>query len=135
MSSATSSRRNLVPARNQVYLAYRRLDALEQQVNSLTATVNAFMMRRSSGPRDHYDYALIHVLAHVSVELPFTTSALWRRQAVDTELAAAILDCDIVSTKQLGKLLKRLAGHTVDGLCIRRIGTSREGVVWQLLQE
>ncbi|HXG56996.1 MAG TPA: hypothetical protein VNJ03_16580 [Vicinamibacterales bacterium] len=97
--------------------------------------MDALVAQRSPGPRDRYDTALVHVLAHVSMGLPFTVAAMWRRRAVDQALASALLDCDVVSTRQAGKLLKRITGHAVDGVCVRRIGTTREGAVWHVSQE
>lgn len=109
-----------------------RLDALEGRVATLTAAVNALTARRSPGPRDHADVVLVGVLADVSMGLPFTVAALWRRRAADPALAAAILNCDIDNPKQVGKLLRRLVGHDVGGAVIQRVGTTRDGALWRV---
>ena len=109
-----------------------RLDVLERQVAELRAAVVAGTRSGASGARDRFDETLVHVLADASRGAPFTTSALWRRRAVDTELAAAILNCDIDNPKQVGKLLRRLVGHDVGGAVIQRVGTTRAGALWRV---
>jgi hypothetical protein len=102
--------------------------ALERRVAALEA-------RLAPGPRDRHDVALVRVLASVSQGLPFTATGMWRCLATDPVLADAILACDIDDARQLGVLLKRLAGHAVDGLCLRRMGKNREGIVLQVWRE
>ena len=113
-----------------------RLDALERQVTTLTALLDAFSARRSPGPRDHVDVALVGVLTTSTRGLSFTTAAVWRHRVVDEALAAALRHADIDSPKQLGRLLRRLEGRAVHGIRIARVGADREGIIWRAsLQE
>ncbi len=113
-----------------------RLDALERQVTTLMARVDAFTARRSPGPRDHADVVLVGVLTTSTRGLSFTTAAVWRHRAVDVALAAALAHADVDSPRQLGRLLRRVEGQDVDGVRLARVGVNREGIIWRAsLQE
>jgi hypothetical protein len=114
------------------------LAMLRHEIDTLARrleTVERWVQAHGTGPRDGADVALLHVLAATARGLSFTAAGMWRRRAVDPTLAEALLAADITSARQLGKLLRRLTGHTVDGWCLRRVGTNREGAVLQLWQE
>jgi hypothetical protein len=65
----------------------------------------------------------------------FTAAGVWRRSIVDQALAAALLAADVVSARQLGKLLKRLTGYSADGVRLDRVGSNREGAVLRVWRE
>jgi hypothetical protein len=101
-----------------------------QQRDMLAAILR--LLERSHGPRDQADRALVSLIATISRGLRFTAAALWRRRvAGDVALAEALDGADIVNAKQLGKLLRRCEGADVNGVRLRRVGTNREGAVWQ----
>ncbi|MBA3884282.1 MAG: hypothetical protein H0X67_00965 [Acidobacteria bacterium] len=112
------------------------LNSLDRQVATLTATVAALMALRAPGPRDRADKALVGALAVSTRGLSFTAAAVWRHRAVDEALADALEQADVDSPRQLGRLLRRVEGRTVDGVRIARVGADREGLIWRAsLQE
>ena len=64
--------------------------------------------------------------------LVFSAAELWRHANVDPALASALEAACLDNPRQLGKFLKRVEGHTVDGWRIERAGTNREGIRWRL---
>jgi hypothetical protein len=51
---------------------------------------------------------------------------------VDAALGAALLAADLVSPREVGKLLRRLEGRPVAGLRLERSGLERAGIVWRV---
>ncbi|MBA3885696.1 MAG: hypothetical protein H0X67_08175 [Acidobacteria bacterium] len=107
-----------------------RIEALEGDMRALRTALDALMAMRSPGPRDRADVALVGALAVSTRGLSYTTAAVWRHRAVDAALADALRAADIDSPRQLGRLLRRSEGRTVDGVRIARVGTDREGIIW-----
>ncbi len=48
-------------------------------------------------------------------------------------LRGAILGvCRAVGARPIGRALRRLEGHDIDGYCVERIGVERDGIVWRV---
>ena len=103
---------------------------IADEVRELRQRVAQLEARLSPGPRDQADVTLASTIAASACGLPFTAAALWRRRAVDPALTEALVASDVDSPRQLGKLLRRLEGRDIEGVCFARVGINREGLVW-----
>lgn len=90
------------------------------------------VLERGRGARDGADEALVLAFVASTEGRSFSASALWRHASVDPVLADALEAADIDSAMSLGWFLKRVAGHTVAGWCVERLGATREGIRWRL---
>jgi hypothetical protein len=109
-----------------------RVDPLAAKLDAIDRKLDLLLSRLSPGQRDQGDEVLVGVIASCSQGHAFTAAALWRRRSAgDVVLADAFASADIENPQQLGKLLKRNEGRTVNGVSIDRVGLNREGVVWQ----
>lgn len=109
-----------------------RLAAIEQRLARVEAIVAA------SGPRDEADAALLHVLCDCTRDHAFTASEVLTHARLAPRLAAALENADIDGTIQLGLLLRRLVGATVDELLLVATPTrTRDGRVyaWVTMRE
>lgn len=59
----------------------------------------------------------------------FTAADLQEHAATDDQLRRAL---GSIGSRKLGKLLARSAGLGLDGVCIERVGTVREGAMWRV---
>ena len=111
--------------------------ALQQQVRALTVRVARLEQQvQGTGPRDDADRALLEHLAVSIGDVPFTTAAVFRHVDLrdDAALRRALLDADIESPRQLGKLLARGGGMT-GAVTVRRLHDEhRDGRLWQLVR-
>jgi hypothetical protein len=98
---------------------------------AIETKLDGLLARLAPGPRDQGDVELVVMLITIAQGHTFTAAAVWRRRAVDTALAEALATADIENPQQLGKLLKRNEGRDVVGVRFRRVGTGREGIIWQ----
>jgi hypothetical protein len=99
------------------------LDALHKQNARLERIEFLLEHQHGRGPRDAADRALLAAIAEASEGLPFRASDLRKRAEFAPKLAEALLGADIVSDRQLGKLLSRMhQGLAVDGVRLERLG-------------
>jgi hypothetical protein len=103
----------------------RRLELLERRVRQLEAA-------SVRGPRDEADVALVLAIASAIGSARFTGLELFRHADVHEGLAAALEDADLDNPRQLGRLLRRVAGHDVAGFVVQPAGQSRDGLVWSV---
>jgi len=110
----------------------RDLEALRVTVEQLAARVA--VLEAGRGPRDAEDQALVVAIGVATKGLDFSASALCRHASVDPALSEAFeaADVDIDSARQVGKLLRRIAGHDVAGWRVEQVGTDRKGIRWRL---
>jgi hypothetical protein len=107
-------------------------DPLEARLAQLEARVAQLEAR--SGPRDQADVALLAALAaSVGGGVTFGAREVFRHARVDRALRAALVAADLVSPRQLGKLLRRMAGEH-DGYVLTHVGEDRHGLRWRVLR-
>jgi hypothetical protein len=118
----------------RVAAAVERVDVAElaARVARLEADVQqlAALLQTSRGPRDAADKRLPLAIAESIGARRFTGRELLAHAAVDERLRVALENCDISAARELGHVLRRLAGETLHGVRIVRMGTDRDGIVW-----
>jgi len=100
-----------------------RIEALERAVAALRAL---------TGPRDHYDAAIIPAIAGAVGSRRFTCRELVAHSRVDPALAAALESADITTPRGCGKVLRRLERHPLSGYVLVRVGQDRDGIIWRV---
>lgn len=100
------------------------------EFEALRAQVEALASRY--GARDAAETAVLSAIAVAIGSRWFTSVELMAHSHVDGGLAAAFEAADITTVRECGKLLARLAVQSIDGLTLRRVGTSRAGVIWSV---
>jgi hypothetical protein len=74
---------------------------------------------------------LLQALAGIAPGLMFTSGEIVGHAAIDASLRALLeACCQPVSTRRVGRFLKRIEGLDLDGYRIERIGDAREGALW-----
>ena len=81
-------------------------------------------------PRDDRHVALVRAIAGAARGLAFTSAELIAHAQVEGALRDALVACDALNARRLGKLLRRIEGVEIGGLVVERVGESGEGVVW-----
>ena len=82
---------------------------------------------------------LLRAIAATTEGLKFTVSELLLHaevvadRAADQRLHDAIVAAvGAINGRRLGKLLRRVEGSNIDGLCVIRVGADRDGVSWRV---
>jgi hypothetical protein len=112
--------------------AQRRWVAFEQHVLHELAEIReqlAILTARGR-PRDASEERIVSALVRAFEDQPVTAAAVLRHARADPALAAALLEADITTGRELGQALRRLENRPIAGLVLRRVDTDREGVVW-----
>jgi hypothetical protein len=100
--------------------------AIEARIAALEARLDVLEAARApKGPRDDLDTALVVQLAQTAVHRSFSCAEVLAHSVADAALRQALAHADIGSTKQLGKLLRRVEGVPIAGLRIARVGRRR----------
>jgi hypothetical protein len=86
------------------------------------------LLARTHGPRDGMDRQLFLALAQ-HIHLPFRAASVFILANRERCLDEALRDADVDSTVQLGKLLRRFEGTTVE-----HIRLERSGRFWQFVR-
>jgi hypothetical protein len=112
-----------------------RLDALEARIATLEAGHRRFeVFVQARGARDQADTDLLLALVTATEGLPFTAKALWILQHRKPVLAAALLDADLTSPREIGSWLRRMDGVAVFDWCVTRGRKQRDGCLWRLVR-
>ena len=91
------------------------------------------LLEHGRGPRDDADRRLVLAILESVGDRPFTcTDVVQHAQLADSGLRDALLGADVDTARDLGALLRRLHGITVDGVRVDRVDASRAGAVWSL---
>jgi hypothetical protein len=108
-----------------------RLGALEDRDEQLVARVVrleqqlADVRSTTSGARDNRDVALVVAIVSSVGDHSLAARGLFLHRRPNPALAAALLEADVESAKQLGKLLSRCArGAPIAGSAARRVRLS-----------
>lgn len=105
--------------------------ALLREIRDLLKTwvqISAATNRRALTAEDRRVLAILLPAISRSIgDAVFTSVDLQGHAATDGQLRAALGG---ISRRKLGKLLARCAGLDRDGLCVQRVGSVREGVLW-----
>jgi hypothetical protein len=90
-------------------------------------------VERGRGPRDSFDAALLRAVFDVFDVTLLTAAQVWAHRAADADLRDALDNAGVDSTRELGILFGRMAGHECDGLRLERVeGYHREGAQWRV---
>jgi hypothetical protein len=118
------------------------LAAILAELRALRADLAALAVDRLPGagmPETRADDApvanLLRTIAANIGDSLFCTTDLWTRlpsPASEAVHAAVVRAVGAASPRRLGKLLRRIEGRDIAGLCVRRVDLIREGVVWQI---
>lgn len=100
---------------------------LAEQIAALEAALVLLKRRADDG--------LIVAIARAVGGRCFTACELVEHAAITPTLAAALADAGVTSGRRLGKRLERLAGYTVAGVSIVRLGRERDGLVWTVVRD
>jgi hypothetical protein len=103
-----------------------RLTQIETRLARIEAAV-----AQTRGPRDAADRRVVHALALVVGQRPFSARQLLDAARHDGDLHAALTDADVVTARDTGRWLARMAGVTIDGLCLSRVDRTRAGALWR----
>lgn len=116
---------------------FESLDDIRDDIRALRADVARLLS--DSGTLGDDKAALVSALDAATQGLKFCVSELLLHAEVvadrsaDLRLRAAIVAaCGSINGRRLGKLLSRIEGKDVDGLKVVRVGTSRDGIIWQV---
>jgi hypothetical protein len=105
-------------------------DGLAARVAALERIVAE--LQRGRGLRDSADAAVPAALARVFGAETFTAKEAIRRGGVDEQLHAVLEDADVRTARELGWLLRSMAGADVSGFCIVRVRASTAGHRWRV---
>jgi hypothetical protein len=103
-----------------------RVAQLEIQVAQIRALLEA-----GRGPRDSQDVAVLSAVALAAGSATFTSRDVFRHRAVDPALRDALEAADVDNARQLGRLLRRMAGEH-DGYRLACVGEGRDGLRWRV---
>jgi hypothetical protein len=84
------------------------------------------------GPRDESERQVLLAIAAAVGSRRFSSQDLMAHAEVDAALAAALESADIVTVRECGKLLSRLAVRPIGGFLLTRVDTSRAGLIWSV---
>lgn len=127
MSRAQTSAARFIPPPADLALVMELLhEVLERQQR-----IEQLLESRRA-PRDASDRDVLNALAASTIGHRFTAAEVFRHAAVVPTLAAALVAADIDNARQLGRLLKRMAGATVEEMQLEVVGEDREGLVYRL---
>ncbi len=112
------------------------LAALEARIGNLEAGYRRFeVFVQARGARDQADTDLLLALVTATEGLPFTAKALWILQHHKPTLAAALLDADLMSPREVGAWLRRMDGVPTNiDWCVSRGRKQRDGCLWRLVR-
>jgi hypothetical protein len=107
----------------------RRLEAVERAVAELRED-----RRPRARLRDQDDVtAFVAIAAHVGATRHTAAAILEHARRVAPRLLAALQAADVAdSARALGHLLRRVEGKVIEGLVLRRVGTSGSGIIWRI---
>lgn len=102
------------------------LAALQQRVARLEqyASADTDAQRRAARA------ALPSLIASSAQGLAFTAAEVLKHRSSDERLTRALDAAGIRSARQLGRYLRSIAGQVLGHVCVERVGTDREGIVW-----
>jgi hypothetical protein len=104
------------------------LETLVLEVAAIRRLLEGRRGPTAPGPDDE---VLVHALARAFGAEALAVKDVLQRAAVDDDLRVAL---GHTTGRKLGKRLRRLAGRDVAGLCVVKIGDSRDGAVLRVLR-
>ena len=113
-------------------MAHHDAAALEMRVVELERRVAQLEAR--GGARDDADRRVLVAIVAAIGGRRFTSKQLRAHARIDEALAAALLDADIETVRELGKLMARLEKHAeIEGFRLRHCDDCRDGAIWQVV--
>jgi hypothetical protein len=112
-----------------------QLDTIEREQRrqgEIIKEILRLLEQRGRGPRDAADAAVVPALARVFGSVSFTAKAALRRSQFDAVLRQVLEDAGVQSARELGWLLRELAGIDVEGFRVARVRASSAGHRWQV---